>query len=115
MYMIKGIHKFSELDNWENGCEGVGNDDYINYTLQSETLEGILKQLGEFCDSFDWELNSCDEIGRVDIQVYESADGCKAIERELEEWKKGEYDLWLCTYTAYIVKCEPVNLLEELK
>lgn len=27
MYVIKGIHKFAELVNWENGCEGDGNDD----------------------------------------------------------------------------------------
>lgn len=114
MYMIKGIHKFAELVNWENGCEGDGNDDYINYTLQSETLEGILKQLKDFCDSTDFEINP-DETGRVDIGVMEDSEGCRAIERELEEWKQGKIDLWYCVYTAYIMKCEHVNLLEELK
>lgn len=115
MYMIKGIHKFAELDNWEHGCDGKGYDDYIDYTLQSETIGGILQELVDFCDSNDWELDAWEEIGRVDVQVYEDNGGCKASERELEEWKQGKIDLWLCTYTAYIVKCEPVNLLEELK
>ncbi len=41
MYMI---HKFAELDNWENGCD---------YSFQSET---ILQELVDFCESNDWEL-----------------------------------------------------------
>lgn len=48
-------------------------------------------------------LDDCGEIGRLDILVYEDAQGCRASTAETALWKQGKCRLWLATYTFRIV------------
>ena len=117
-YEINGWFKFAEQDHWEEGCDPdtgfsfSGDDRY-----RSATIEDLLKQIRDFVgvpDDYEIELDSCDEDGRVDIQVLETADGYPANDRDIEKWKKGDLALWYATYSFMIerVTREPVRLTE---
>lgn len=118
-YEINGWFKFAEQDDWEHGCDpetgySVGGDDHWS----AETVEGLLRSLRHFVGvPHDYEilLDACEEDGRVDIQVLETADGYTASDRDIEKWKQGEIALWSATYSFIIerVTREPVRLTEE--
>jgi len=44
-------------------------------------------------------LNSCGDLGRVDIQTTEKANGKRASGKDFEKFQLGEIDLYACTYT----------------
>ena len=117
-YEINGWFKFAEQDHWEEGCDPEtgfsyqGDDRY-----RSATIEDLLKQIRDFVgvpDDYEIELDSCDEDGRVDIQVLETADGYTAEDWQIDEWKLNERPLWSATYSFMIerVTREPVRLTE---
>ena len=118
MYEVNGWHKFGERDYYETGCDP---DEYVNFGGQDRwsavTVKDLLLQLRGFVgvdDDYEIELDSCDEDGRVDIQVMEIAEGYTANEWHIEEWKKGELALWYSTYTFYVEQVErkSVRLVE---
>ena len=117
-YEVNGWFKFAEQDHWEEGCDPdtgfsfSGDDRY-----RSATIEDLLKQIRDFVgvpSDYEIELDSCDEDGRVDIQVLETADGYTADDRDIEKWKKGDLALWYATYSFMVerVTREPVRLTE---
>ena len=111
------IHKSAEMDNYEQGCVGGGQDFTIPHTISADTAENAARQLCEFAGaSFvpdNYELNSCGEPGRIDVFTTENGDGTEPNGREIEEWKRGERQLFYCTYTAYVqqVTRETVELV----
>lgn len=118
-YEINGWYKFAEQDDWEHGCDP---DKYVSFTgneqWSAETIERLLEIIKDFVDvpsGHEIELDACEEDGRVDIQVLETADGYTASDRDIEKWKQGEMALWSATYTFIIerVTREPVRLTEE--
>ena len=102
-----GFVKFAEKDNYQKGCSLEGGyataDD--NYRFRANTQEEMIEQLISFVpgatdDSV--ELNSCDETGRVDIQVMENDEGREPTHAEMSCFRKGDIDLWSVTYTFRI-------------
>ena len=118
MYEVNGWFKHGERDYYETGCDP---DEYVNFSGQdrwsAETIPTLLKLLRDFVgvdEDYEIELDACDEDGRVDIQVLETAEGYPANEWQIEEWKKGELALWYCTYVFYVEQVErkSVRLVE---
>lgn len=114
MYIVNGLLKTIEEEIWETGCTRKYNFHQIDYNFSHEFIDGLVNELKTFTGSEDYELDSCEEKGRIDFQVYEDENGCPASEKYILEWKAGNKRLWLCTYTAYILKCEVISLKELL-
>ena len=119
MYEVTGWHKFGERDYYETGCDP---DEYIHFDgperWSAVTVKDLLLQLRGFVgvdEDYEIELDSCDEDGRVDIQVLETADSCPVSIYELEKWRRGELALWYSTYTFYVeeVTRKSARLVEE--
>lgn len=107
MYIVKNILKFSEEDDYQNGCvAGTAVDNHISATFTSETLSGLLEALKSFTGCDDILLKSCEERGRVDLQGHETIKGDKATGNDYAAWKNGEKKLFHVTYTAYVYKAK---------
>ena len=104
-YEITGFHKLAEIDVYNSGCQLEGGySTFINYPLSSDTIEGLKAKILSFVDaeSDSMEINSCDEIGRIDIGKTENADYYAPSKHELEQWKNGEIILYYAVYTCYV-------------
>ena len=115
-YEINGWTKFAEEDNFDKGCipDAQHNDGQDQFCADS--VQGVIDKASDFVGNDDKEnilLNSCDEIGRLDIQVMEDDDGTAASKAQVESWKKGECRLWLACYTFHVQEVErkAVNLV----
>lgn len=119
MYEVNGWCKFADQDHWETGCDPDSTYSFSGSERWSaETIPALLKQLRAFVgvdDIYEIELDACDEDGRVDISVQETADGYTAYEWDIEKWKKGELALWYATYTFMVEEVErkSVRLCDE--
>ena len=113
MYIVNKVFKFSEEDSYKDGClpESASNS-IIDVTFTNNTLAGLLEELKNFTGCDDILLNSCDEIGRVDLQGYETLEGYKATDNEYEAWKNAKKKLFHTTYTAYVYKAELSTFIE---
>jgi len=99
--------KFVEEDNYENGCNPDTAQGWtVDIKFKAETIEELIKQITEFygVEEEDIEINSCDEDGRIDINIMENSEGYKATEREIEAWKQGLKKLYSAIYTYNIEK-----------
>lgn len=112
MYKINGFHYFTEIDSFENGCVGGGSDSYFDYALNDETVEGLKAKIAGFvgCEVSDLDLDSCEEIGRIDACRTENVNGDIASPAELAEWKAGKLTLYYATYSCYVMECKPVSV-----
>lgn len=106
MFEVDGWHKHGEKDHYQHGCDP---DDYVSFggndRFSAPTIPDLLVKLRAFVgvdDDYEIELDACDDEGRVDIQVLETNDSYVATERQIEEWKRGELDLWCSTYTFVV-------------
>jgi hypothetical protein len=107
MYEVNGWHKFGEQAHHEIGCDP---DNYVSFSGNERfcavTIPDLLIKLRGFVgvddDNADVSLDACDEDGRVDINVLETADGYVADKWQIEEWKRDEIPLWFSTYTFYV-------------
>ena len=112
MYIIIGIAKVWEEDDYVNGCIDEWHYAEIDVSFKSADLKGVLDRLQEFTGCDDIHLNSCEEQGRVDLQGYETVDGSPALESDMQLWKDGKIKLYAVTYTALVYKAELSNLIE---
>ena len=112
MYIVMGIEKVWEKDDYVNGCSGKQHSTKIDVSFKSTDLKGILDKLREFTSCDDILLNSCEEQGRIDLQGYEAADGGTASESDMQLWKAGKKKLYAVTYTAIVYKAEVSTLIE---
>ena len=116
-YQANGWAKFYEEDIYAEGClPHTGGMITGNDLFKSETLDGLLNELLAFTGANyeDIQLNSCDEVGRVDISVMEDDRGSMATRKQIEAWKEGEVRFWDCIYTFQVekIQSEAVNLEE---
>lgn len=107
--------KFAEQDVFNEGClPNTGSSYEVDLTFEADTLAELLEKIKDFYDvgTDDLSLDSCDEEGRLDIQVMETEDGGKASEREFALWEQGQTKLYLACYTYQVDKVtrEPVKL-----
>lgn len=106
LYETRGWIKYAEEDVYANGCQpetgsaASGSDGFA-----AETVDVLIQKLQEFVGStsdVDVLRDSCDEPGRVDVQVYETDDASPATPEQIKRWKRGEVRLWLATYTFHV-------------
>ena len=113
IYRINSFWKTSEEDVYcESILDHTMRESECGISMQANSTDDLIERVRQFfgVDSDALVLDSCEEQGRIDVSTLENSDGYQAAAREIELWKKGEYRLWTCTYTAYVQKCEPVSL-----
>lgn len=115
---IDSLHKWTEEDNFDEGCiPGTLQTSNVDFSGKWETVEEMLEDVTDFLcipnNKENYELNSCDEEGRIDFFVMENAEGLNATTKEREQWKEGKLKLWSCIYIAYVehVTRKPAQLL----
>lgn len=121
-YQVKFSMVFRELDNYVNGCGNECKTDFLDepIVILGESKEALLKAV---CKQFNVNmgsvlLNSCDEVGRIDVQTYtKGSSGTKCVYDKYQEgFKRGDYDLWLncfigeCTTVPEVVDFEGFSL-----
>ena len=112
MYMINGFLKFAEKDNFDQGCDpDTALNASIDVSFTSDTIDGILDQVRSFFGVNDENLllNSCEENGRIDIQITENNNGDQPSIDELERFKRGDLDLWAVTYSGVLYELTPAK------
>lgn len=119
-YKIDGLLKMTEEYQYKNGClhntvTSHAVDVSFSGNTQSEVINALLRFLAVEKDAI--EVNACDEDGRVDVSILETAEGRVAIETEINKWKDGSLKLYLANYSGCMEKCERVkiNLEEKIK
>ena len=106
-YEACGGLKHFEEDTYEDGCNpDTGGSSCVDIDFKSDSIGGLLKKIKEYfdVDNDSLLLNSCEEVGRIDIQVLENAEGYKALKSDIECWKDGDKILWSACY-SFCVKC----------
>lgn len=112
IFKIQGYLAFSEIDNWAQGCIGPSKMEILNdqaWSIESDSFDGLIDQLSKgFCATSDKDflLNSCDEMGRLDLQVVQRVpfNPTKLSEKILTEWKSGKRELWLTNYSFDVIQ-----------
>lgn len=115
MLQINGFLKHAERDIYDQGCafdDGFSSDVSISFTAPD--WPSLKAHVLSFFDAIEdsMEINACDEDGRIDIQRMEDADGLAPTERQIDQWKRGELDLWTVTYTGYVQSVSPFKIEE---
>lgn len=109
-YRIKGYIAHSEIDNWQNGCIGPAKTEWGDwYSIKAASIQELLEILSrDFCatSNEDFLLDSCDEDGRVDLQVYQeyAFEIGKVSPDILADWKNGLSSIWLTCYSFNVEK-----------
>ena len=113
-FVVSGWSRFSEENICGYGCipssqvSSSGVD-----TFNAPSLQGIVKKLMDFMGTKDMSavlLNTCDELGRVDIAIFEDEEGTPASEDQVADWRKDKYRLWYSIYTFRIKKACDADL-----
>ena len=109
-YRIKGYIAHSEIDNWDQGCIGTTKTEWGDwYSIEADSIAGLLEKLSQdFCaaSNADVLLDSCDEDGRIDLQVWQAGafEVGNVDEDLIANWKAGKIDLWLTCYSFQVEK-----------
>ena len=105
-FIVNGYMAFSEQDNFNEGCYGPAKNEFASareFTRTNTTLDGLIADLCKElrAESESVLINSCSEIGRVDIQVTqrEPFRASRVSENTMAEFRAGTRDLWATTYT----------------
>ena len=101
-YQANGFLKHAEEDVYESGCQpDTANSYFGDMVFTGDTVGQVIEQVKAFCGADDdgLLLNSCEEVGRLDVQVIENEQGLPLTEQEIEQWKSGEKRAWLVCYT----------------
>lgn len=115
-FEVRGWIKFGEVDNYKEGCDyKTGFHHHGTDYFKGNTIQEIIEECQNFVSSDnvnDLMLDSCDDIGRLDISLLENEEGYKASKREIELWKENKVTLYNVIYTFQIelVQRENVSL-----
>ena len=82
-YQVRGWMKFYEEDTYHSGCIGTGSSNNGNDVFTGNTVPELLDKLRCFTNvvsNRDILLDSCDEVGRIDMQTMEDDNGIELVE-----------------------------------
>lgn len=115
------IHR--ELDIFDTGCDPDNSvteffgDHLPDLEIKGESLKDLVKNI---CKYFNVDvtatlLNSCDELGRLDVQTYTK--GLKGVkcsyEKYREGFRSGKYGLYLNNICGTVTRTvEPLDLVK---
>lgn len=104
-YQINNFRKFSEEDNWEEGCIlNTGQSQDVSAYFRGETATDVIQQAAKFLgvETDDIEYNVYNEPGRVDFVTLEDKNGHSLTQSEFEQFKRGKFRAWYAIYSAFV-------------
>lgn len=108
MLVVRGFMADVEIDTFSEGITDHVCCKQVDVTLKGHSREELAQELRDwFNDDAGFEFDVCDELGRVDVQQMEDADGLAPDGKQIERWKAGELELYLVTYTGYLERITP--------
>jgi hypothetical protein len=117
-FEINGGLVWGEEDIFEHGCQPDSSYSYdIPLRLTAPSIPELIAKLNSHIGPFDDDavlLDSCDEDGRLDVQVYVTDENITASAGDIEGWREGKQRLWLATYffSVELVERKTVPLTE---
>ena len=117
-------YKMAEEDDYDEGCLlGTASSSTIDVEFSHKTIDGLIGKMAEYfgveCSGINnaFQLDSCDEPGRIDIQLMEDGDGNQATPEDFKLFKQHKRRLWSVTYTYNVVRVSrtTVNLVNEIR
>lgn len=105
VFQADGWTSVSEQSNYGEGCDPkTTTHDSGNDRIEHTQLEGLMHLLLRWtgAPAENVVLNSCDEIGRVDIRVMQGDDAVAAQPYILDLWKAKKIWLWDTIYTFQV-------------
>lgn len=115
MYETIGYIKFWEKDDFEEGCDPATSQTYTDgyMRFKADTISGIIENIKHWLGVSDdaLSLDSCGDIGRLDISVLENSDEVIASTEDIAKWKRGEIELYSAIYTFTVYENKPVSLV----
>lgn len=114
-YQASCVFRFTEEDVYSEGClPETSITSVYDIEFKNSSLDQLIKMIQEHFGVTDNEclFNSCEEKGRLDIQLLEDENGYKAYPSDIKLWKKNQKRLWLATYILQIdyIKASMVDL-----
>lgn len=104
----------SELDHWENGCTGEHSVNFWDLEFNAENEQKLIDKITSYFGvTVDYlQFNSCDEIGRLDVQLQtlHMFDEYQLTKSELEEFKVGNIQAYLTAFSFHVYEQVPFNL-----
>jgi len=99
---------FSEEDDFENGCLDGGHIFDLGIQFKSSCVRELIEQIKAHYGVDDDEimLNSCKDIGRIDIQKLEDGDSRELTKANERLWKQGKIKAYNVIYTYYVYKVQ---------
>lgn len=97
--------KYVEEDSYKEGCNpDTAETHMVEVELVKPTLAELIEEVKSYWGVTDDDimLDSCEEPGRLDIQIMENEMGTTASNAEIEQWKTGKLRLWSACYTYHI-------------
>ncbi len=113
---VTGFLKHTEVDSFEHGCDpSTAKMSSFDMRITAETVAELRKRIADSlcCKPDEVTLNACDEPGRIDVEITETAAGFPATPMELGLWKKGRRKLWAATYSCQVQHTTPAGWLAE--
>jgi len=105
----------SELDHWENGCTGEHSINLWDLEFISDTEQELIEKItSHFEITKDYlQFNSCDETGRLDVQLQtlKQFDEFQLSKNQLKEFKLGNIEAYLTTFSFQVFEQKPFNLI----
>ena len=114
-YVIRGLHKFTEVDDWDKGCIGPAHASQVDVDFTGDTVDEVIAKVASFLDVATEgqdnavERDACDELGRVDFAKTENDDGEELGKAGTERWKQGKQRAWYAVYTGYVESLQRVT------
>ena len=110
-YIIRGLWRYAEVDDFENGCIGPSQASHISLIFEAPTVDATIQKARDFVgvNEAAVERNACDEDGRIDLCRTENDNGNELTPDEITQWKAGNLRAWYCVYTGRLEKLETVR------
>lgn len=109
-YQITGFMKLSQLDNWDKGCGLEYRECYIQQSLTATTIPELIQKCLDFTRGE--LLPELIAPNRLEFQAVENSEGVPASDLEMEQFRRGEIDLWLCNYSCLVDTVQAADLTD---
>lgn len=106
-FIVRGYFATSEADNFENGCHGKCETEFVkasDWQCKAESLDKLIDALQAEFKAEDVMLNCCAEAGRLELQTVQRKAFVigKPSDSTMAKWKAGDIDLFLTNYTFHV-------------
>ncbi|MFW5962428.1 MAG: hypothetical protein ACOCQR_02325 [bacterium] len=106
MFLARGEDRSCQIDTYKKGC--LPNTGYLidwDISFSANSKDELLEEIQSYHDVGKKDITV--EGGKVCVQTYEislSDRWVKPSKQEMDKWKKGEQEIYLCDYVYKLFK-----------